>query len=74
MLTVNDVRFRIQDICNEYLAGTPFIHVPSLVAELHSTKEEIIPHLEALHNEGMISFYDREKDTFILAGKSRDES
>lgn len=66
MLTVNDVRFKILDICNEYHTENPSIHVPSLIFDLNSTKEELIPHLETLHSEGVITFSDPINDTFSL--------
>ncbi len=74
MLTIQDVRFKIQDICNEYVSGNPPIHLHSLAAELKTTEQEIIPHLDQLHAQGVITFHDPVTDTFSLIGKNMEEN
>ncbi len=71
MLTVNDVRLKIQDISSKYHSGAPQIHISHLMDALNVTKGELASHLDELHKQGLITFYDEPlKHTFSLSGSA----
>ena len=73
MLTINDVQLKINDMSNKYFRGTPRIHVNRLSAELQATKEEVLPHLDELDKQGVITFHATLHDIFSLSQKVNDE-
>jgi len=74
MLNVDNIYSKIQDISRKCPSGNPSIPIQSLTSELKTTKEEIIPYLDELHTQGIITFYDPLKGAFSLIGKSMEEN
>jgi hypothetical protein len=72
MLTVNDVHFKINEICNEYIDGIPKIDLHCLISELKTTENEIMPHLDELSDRGIITFNIHDWNPFPDLNKGSD--
>ena len=73
MVTPEQVHLKIQEISKSYETKSPLLHIDTIVAELNIDKAQLLTHILALEQSGLISFYAADNNVIKLTELGKQE-